>query len=334
MAIAKPRAEKPIPEMNDKLLGQHIARGRKKLAELVALEVSSQELRAGKGEEILAEARAVRATVEAAEAERSRRQARPDTETIGLRLRARRAMEERRRKPHPAKDVIGKIARFAHPELVGWQPDIYRLTAEEGQELVALVRRKWAASEQPGAEPLTAKQEKRYEKLVGKVAGNEGLFTEKRKQADEQAKIAEGKELLRLAALPPRPKFAEPGSVQLPRYVFEFLGSARKRRGAFSIADLGMLAAMLGMFWNKQVLFIGGRFITEDDEPVLVLREEELRFPTPLGGSAMMSDGSGFVRERAALRVLARNGFFQVERSGSDIRIRLGERGKALGPNP
>jgi hypothetical protein len=95
-----------------------------------------------------------------------------------------------------------------------------------------------------------------------------------------------------------------------------------------------MLAAMLGMFWNKQVLFIGGRFITEDDEPVLVLREEELRFPTPLGGSAMMSDGSGFVRERAALRVLARNGFFQVERSGSDIRIRLGERGKALGPNP
>jgi hypothetical protein len=63
---------------------------------------------------------------------------------------------------------------------------------------------------------------------------------------------------------------------------------------------------------------------------VLVLCEEELRFPTQLGGSAMASDGSGFVRERAALRVLTRNGFFQVERDGSEVRIRLGERAKAL----
>jgi hypothetical protein len=162
------------------------------------------------------------------------------------------------------------------------------------------------------------------------VAGNERLFAEKRKQADNEAKIAEAKEELRLAALPPRPQWAEPGSVELPRYVFQFLASARKGRGTFSLADLGMLAALLGMFWNEQTLFIGGRFIREDDEPVLVLREEELRFPTPLGGSTMASDGSGFVRERAGLRVLTRNGFFQVERDGSDIRIRLGQRAKAL----
>jgi len=139
---------------------------------------------------------------------------------------------------------------------------------------------------------------------------------------------------LHLVALPPRAKLAEPGSVELPRYVFQFLSSARKGRGAFSVADLGMLTTMLGMFWNEETLFIGGRFIREDSEPVLVLRQDELRFPTPLGGNPMATDGSGSVRERAALHVLTRNDFFQVDRSYGDIRIKLGERAKALGDAP
>jgi hypothetical protein len=116
----------------------------------------------------------------------------------------------------------------------------------------------------------------------------------------------------------------------LPRYVFQYLASARKGRGTFSLADLGMLVALLGMFWNEQTLFVGGRFIKEDGEPVLVLREDELRFPTSLEGSPMMAEGSGFVRPKAALRVLMRNGFFRVERDGGEIRINLGDRVKAL----
>jgi hypothetical protein len=98
----------------------------------------------------------------------------------------------------------------------------------------------------------------------------------------------------------------------------------------FSIADLGLLAALLGMFWNEQTLFIGGRFVREGDEPVLVLREDDLRFPTSLEGSSLMADGSGFVRPKAALRVLTSNGFFRVERDGGEIRIRLGEGARAL----
>lgn len=332
MPITKARAEKPLREQSDNQLQRSVADARKLVDELAAVKPAAHELRAGKGDPVLAQMKAAADTVRAGEAELKRRREQ-SVELVGhtLRLRARQAMEQRRKKPHPAKDVLANVSGFAHSELVGWTPDIDRLTHEEGEELVALVRQKWAASgDQSGAEPLNAKQEKRYERLLGKVAGDEHLFREKRKQAEEQAKIAEAKEELRLAALPPRAKWAEPGSVELPRYVFQFLSSARKGRGTFSIADLGMLAAMLGMFWNEETLFIGGHFIREGDEPVLILREEELRFPTPLGGSAMVSDGSGFVRERAALRVLARNGFFQVERNGSDIRIRLGDRAKAL----
>jgi hypothetical protein len=91
-----------------------------------------------------------------------------------------------------------------------------------------------------------------------------------------------------------------------------------------------MLAAMLGMFWNEQTLFVGARFAREDGEPVLILREAELRFPTSLEGSRMITTGSGFVRPNAALRVLMRNGFFRVERDGGEIRIRLGERARTL----
>jgi hypothetical protein len=170
--------------------------------------------------------------------------------------------------------------------------DTTRHSVEEGEQLRALIEQRWDATSDPPAEkPLTAAQEKRYERLLGKLAGNERLFVEKRKQADEQAKINKAREHLRLTALPPRPKWAEPGSVELPRYVFQFLSGARKGRGALSIADLGMLAAMLGMFWNEETVFIGGHFGREGGEPVLVLREEELRLPTPLGGSAMTSDG-------------------------------------------
>jgi hypothetical protein len=206
----------PIAEVSNKALGQHIARERKKLAELTAVELTGPELRAGKGDESLAEMRAVSASIQAAEAERDRRRVMSvDSATVGLRLRARREMEQRRRKPHPAKDVLGKITQFGHPELVGWMPDIYRLTPEEGVELVALVQQKWAASaDQPEAEQLSAKQEKRYERLAGKVAGNEKLFAEKRRRADDEAKIAEAKEELRLAGAPASP---EVGGTRLRR---------------------------------------------------------------------------------------------------------------------
>jgi hypothetical protein len=100
------------------------------------------------------------------------------------------------------------------------------------------VRQKWAASDdQPRAEPLTAKQQARYEKLVGKVAGNERLFTEKRKQAAQTAARKEITEELRVHGLPRRPVYAEVGSIALPRFVLTWL---KNSRGQFTIADVAV----------------------------------------------------------------------------------------------
>jgi hypothetical protein len=65
-------------------------------------------------------------------------------------------------------------------------------------------------------------------------------------------------------------EFAEAGFVTLPRFVFSWLQSSRNE--AWTVADLGMLAAMLGMFENQISLFAKGVFEEEDGEPVLVIQ--------------------------------------------------------------
>jgi hypothetical protein len=46
------------------------------------------------------------------------------------------------------------------------------------------------------------------------------------------------------------------------------------------------------------------------------------------------SGHSGFVREKVALRTLVRNKWFEIDRSAGELRIRLGERAKALRDPP
>ena len=48
MAVTSPRSEKPVADMSNKALGQHIARERKRLAALQAVQLTGQQLRAGK----------------------------------------------------------------------------------------------------------------------------------------------------------------------------------------------------------------------------------------------------------------------------------------------
>ena len=48
MAVTKPRSQKPIADMNNRGLDQLIRRERKKLAELKAVQLTGQQLRAGK----------------------------------------------------------------------------------------------------------------------------------------------------------------------------------------------------------------------------------------------------------------------------------------------
>ena len=47
-----------------------------------------------------------------------------------------------------------------------------------------------------------------------------------------------------------------------------------------------------------------------------------------IAGSPLEDDGSGHVRVRGALRVLAHNGWVEVEQTVAEMRIRLGERAR------
>jgi hypothetical protein len=329
MAVTSPRSEKPVSDMGNRALGQHISRERKKLAELGTVELSGPELRAGKGDEHLAEMNAVGASIQAAEAERDRRRAMSvDSGTHGLRLRARREMEQRRKQPNPVASALGKVRAFAHPELLGAKLDTSRISPDEGEELKALILQRWnATADPPVAESLTAAQEKRYERLLGNLAGNERLFGERRKQAAQRTERKDIAEKLRLDGLPRRPVYAEVGSVSLPRFIHSWL---KDSRGQFTVADMGLLTALLLMFENQESLFLSGRFEIIDSEPVLILREEQLRFPGSRNNDAMTSGHSGFVREKIALRTLVRNKWFEVERFAGELRIRLGERAKKV----
>ena len=103
------------------------------------------------------------------------------------------------------------------------------------------------------------------------------------------------------------------------------------------MADIGMLAAMLGMFENQISLFPNAAFEEEDGELVLVVQgdADNIRFSRSQNRqSADPFKSSGYVRERLALQKLVQNGWFEVSNTGAGLRIRLGERAKAEGKEP
>ena len=91
--------------------------------------------------------------------------------------------------------------------------------------------------------------------------------------------------------------------VTLPRFVFTCPQTSRDE--AWTVADLGMLVAMLGMFEN-QTSPSNAAFEDEDGEPVLVVQGDvdNVRFLRQQNGQPTDHFGSGHVRERVALRAL------------------------------
>jgi hypothetical protein len=158
--------------------------------------------------------------------------------------------------------------------------------------------------------------------FMGVAAGDPDLFARKRRDAAAKAKLDELKDARKAAALPRAPLLAEPGAVQLPRYVYSWLVRPEAHEAAFTIADPGVLSALLLAFANGDPsLIVGARFEGEGDSLTLVVPGAgvagTLRFHGRIAGSPI-EDGSGFVRGRPALKVLATNKWFEVEqRSGS-----------------
>jgi hypothetical protein len=84
---------------------------------------------------------------------------------------------------------------------------------------------------------------------------------------------------MRVANLPKRVEWAEVGSITLPRFLFEWLETSRDE--SWTVADLGMLAAMLFQFENRVSLFPNARFEDENGEAVLVAQSVEVSASHP-----------------------------------------------------
>ena len=158
------------------------------------------------------------------------------------------------------------------------------------------------------AKPLTAKEKAKFERLVGKAAGNPKVYEHQRKKAQLQRELAEIKEAQRVNSLPKRPKYEEPGSITLPRFVFTWLESSRE--GEWTVADVETLVALLGMFENHSPELIPGSSFEEtaDGELELVVSggADAFRFRRGANGDPMIRD-AGSICELAALQTLLTN---------------------------
>jgi hypothetical protein len=248
-------------------------------------------------------------------------------------------------KPTPAqtalKWVSNHLSPAAYPEIVGEHFDATRLNESEGTELYALTST--MDEEMLGRGPgHTDEERKRFEVLVGKSAGDEGLFERKRRDAEAHEQLADRKETRRLMSLPPQPELAEPGSVRLPEAVFSWLrqvvGDRRKMAG-FTIADVGVLWTVLAMLENRQSLLSRprsgnvARVEEVDGEPVLVVAGgiRNFRFPGSINPDENYTGvGAGRIKERDALETLARGEWLVVEEAQGEAHIRAGKRVKKL----
>ena len=194
------------------------------------------------------------------------------------------------------------------------------LTDEEVAELRTFLKVRY------GYDDPTPEQSARYEALVGKAAGEAGVLDRRRDEVTKEDEMrAEATKLAR-AFLPVR-RDPEPGSVELPRFVFDWLTNGEA--DTFDLTDLGLLAGLVYSFANESgALFVNGGFEVADDGPRIVVGK---------GGSAGLrlvagADDTQRVQVRAHLANLRRNGWAEVEVVRGVTTIRPGERMRKLWP--
>jgi hypothetical protein len=229
--------------------------------------------------------------------------------------------------------VLGNVASFGHGELQGETLTGSRLSDEELAELRDLALRKRAfAKGRVNAEELTDTETARYEALVGRAAGDEALFERRRRHKAARAKLDELREERRVSQLPRRRVFAEAGSIELPRYVFQWLLAESNRDGAnWGVSEIGLLTVLLLSFENQTPILKDGRFVEKDGELTLVApwgTGSEVKLVNRVQGS--VHDGNGGIKVNASLVALARNNWLEVEQTVSEIRIQLGKNAKEL----
>jgi hypothetical protein len=105
-------------------------------------------------------------------------------------------------------------------------------------------------------------------------------------------------------------------------------------RAEITLMDVGVLYGVLASFANDDTtLFPNARFEGDADDRTLIVAAgigSDLRTHGQTAGSPLDPSGSGYIRVRPALAVLALNGWLDVEQTVAELLIRLGERARAL----
>jgi hypothetical protein len=161
---------------------------------------------------------------------------------------------------------------------------------------------------------LTDRERDRFEKLIGKSAGDAKLLQTRRETAAARGKLGE------LAAQARRParrgKLEEAGSVHLPReWVWDL-----QRDGVLDPWHLGLLVYLEACFENGECLTPGVRMTVGDGQQVLHVD----RLLGLIGG--FLDPDSAYSGWERAVNQLERNAFIEVKKRGKDWEIRRGRR--------
>lgn len=168
----------------------------------------------------------------------------------------------------------------------------------------------------------------RFEELVGKAAGEPGLYQRRRAEIERSRTMkAEATKLAR-AFLPTRRHDPEPGSIELPSFLFAWVTNGLD--DSFDIADLGMLAALVYSFANESGdLWARGSFVHDELGPSIVIGKSGTAHPRLTRGA----DDSGHLQVLDHLSCLKRNGWIDTANVRGVWTIRPGERMRKLWPN-
>ena len=310
---------------SDRALKRRIRRDTHLLRELDSLD-PTQVVREGRQEEVLSAMSAANVRIEATEKELARRRHIAWSEAAPLRRALREAEEEKAAKAAErasARRAFAALRYFAPPELEGAKLDPGRLSRDEGDELLTLVRQR-----QDGG--LDESERERFGVLLGKAAGDEGLFA---RAARERALIERHTALAaeERAATLPEHTYSGRGLAVLPGYLLDWLEDPED--GSLTVADVGVLATLLLSFASRRPLVPGAYFVEEEGATMLVCPGalDDFRFLPATNPDVDDPDLSGRVRERAAVRFLALNEWFLVSSVEGRLTIRLGPRAREVG---
>ena len=235
-----------------------------------------------------------------------------------------RAELHRRMNERETRGWMARIGRRGHPLSVarereaplldGLPLDHRKLSDEELKELRQLLRDRGPSDE----------ERPRYEALVGKAAGEVGIIARIRDEREREAAMrAEAEKLAR--AFLPRRRDPEPGSIELPRFLYGWVTD--RRDDTFDVADLGVLAAILFAFANEDAaLFARGEFVLDGGDPRIVISDAGQGVRLCAGAS------DGQLQTRQCIERLRVNRWLEVERQGrgSTMILRPGERMRKL----